>query len=179
MTFELDRCLEILDRTPTVLSHLVGELPEAWTGRNEGPGTWSAYDVVGHLVHGERADWTVRMEQILSDDPVRRFEPFDRFAQFEESRGKSLSDLLEEFQTLRAANLVLVRRKALSSADMDRTGVHPEFGDVTLRHLIATWTAHDLDHLVQISRVMAHQISDDVGPWKTYLRIVRDPVSAE
>jgi hypothetical protein len=129
---------------------------------------------MGHLIHGERTDWLTRLRIILGDGPDKRFAPFDRFAQFEESRGKSLADLLEEFAALRAAGLRDLRALELSDADLDRTGIHPKFGTVTARQLLATWVAHDLDHIVQISRVMAHQLHDDVGPWIEFLRIVRD-----
>jgi hypothetical protein len=174
MAFNLDRSIQVLERTPRVLDSMLSGLDDEWTTTNEGENTWSPYDVMGHLIHGERTDWLTRLRIILGDGPDKRFAPFDRFAQFEESRGKSLADLLEEFAALRAAGLRDLRALELSDADLDRTGIHPKFGTVTARQLLATWVAHDLDHIVQISRVMAHQLHDDVGPWIEFLRIVRD-----
>jgi hypothetical protein len=174
MAFDLTRSMQVLERTPRVLESLLSGLDDEWTTRNEGNDTWSPFDVMGHLIHGERTDWLTRLRIILGDGPDKRFAPFDRFAQFEESRGKSLADLLEEFAALRAAGLRDLRALELSDADLDRTGIHPKFGTVTARQLLATWVAHDLDHIVQISRVMAHQLHDDVGPWIEFLRIVRD-----
>ena len=174
MTFTLTRAIELLERTPAVLERLLDGLPEEWTHGNEGPDTWSPYDVLGHLIHGERTDWMSRLEIILSDGPDKRFVPFDRFAQFEESRGKTLHDLLQEFTAVRAASLTRLRALDLQPADFDRTGIHPKFGTVTLGQLLATWTVHDLDHVMQISRVMARQVGPAVGPWVEYLRIVRD-----
>ena len=173
MEFDLEKCVDVLQRTPAVLDALLAGLSEDWTAHNEGPDTWSPYDVVGHLIHGERTDWMARLEIILSDGPDKRFAPFDRFAQFEESRGRTLADLLREFREVRAANLARLRALQLQPADLDRTGVHPRFGEVTLRQLLATWTVHDLDHLMQISRVMAKQIGVETGPWIEYLRILR------
>jgi hypothetical protein len=174
MTFDLEKCLEVLQRTPAVLDTLLGGLSDDWTTHNEGGETWSPYDVVGHLIHGERTDWMARLDIILSDGPDKRFTPFDRLAQFEESRGKTLGDLLREFREVRAANLARLRALHLQPADCDRTGTHPTFGEVTLRQLLATWTVHDLDHVMQISRVMAKQIGAETGPWVQYLRIIRD-----
>jgi len=167
--------MALLERTPAVLRALLGDLPDPWTTGNEGPDTWSPYDVVGHLIHGERVDWMARLAIILNDGPKTTFEPFDRFAQFDESRGKTLATLLDEFAGLRAANLERLRSLELTDADLERTGTHPRFGTVTARQLLATWTVHDLDHLMQVSRVMARQLTDEVGPWVEYLRIVRDP----
>ena len=174
MTFDLAKCLELLERTPAVLDTMLSGLSEDWTHHNEGGETWSPYDVIGHLIHGERTDWMARLDIILSDGPNKTFVPFDRFAQFEESRGKSLADLLREFRDVRSANLARLRSLGLSDADFDRTGIHPKFGTVTLRQLLSTWTVHDLDHVIQISRVMAKQIGTETGPWVEYLRIIRD-----
>ena len=171
--FHLDSCLELLERTPRVLYHWLGGLSDTWTMHNEGPETWSPYDVIGHLIHGERTDWVARLEIILSHRPDKMFQTFDRFAQFKDSKGKSLADLLAEFSEIRATNLARVRALRITSTDLDRTGVHPKFGDVTARQLLATWAAHDLDHVMQISRVMAKQIGPAVGPWVEYLRILR------
>jgi DinB superfamily len=174
MAFDLTRCLEILERTPHTLEVLLLELSPEWTMNNEGPDTWSPYDVIGHLIHGERTDWMARMDIILSDRADKTFATFDRFAQFRESHGKPLATLLAEFHEVRAANLDRVRGLHLTDTELDRSGTHPSFGTVTLRQLLATWTAHDLDHLMQIARVMAKQVKGDVGPWVEYLRVVRD-----
>ena len=168
----LGEWLEILERTPAVLEALLANLSDHWTRGTEGADTWSPYDVVGHLIHGERTDWIPRMEIILSDRDDKAFVPFDRFAQFRDSQGKSLEELLAEFRALRSSNVAKLRARNLSDTDLERTGTHPAFGTVTLRQLLATWTAHDLNHVMQISRVMAHQIGSDVGPWVQYLRIL-------
>jgi len=173
MTFDLDKSLEILDRTPDVMRRLLSGLSSDWTTGNEGGETWSPYDVVGHLIHGERTDWMARLDIIMSDRADKTFVPFDRFAQFRDSAGKSLEDLLDEFARARSANLIRLRSLRLTEIDLDRTGIHPDFGRVTLRQLLATWVAHDLDHLMQMSRAMAKQIGAEVGPWVKYLRILR------
>lgn len=175
--FDLEKCLDLLDRTPAVLDRLLRGLDDEWTRGTEGPDTWSPYDVVGHLIHGERTDWMGRMDIILGDAADKTFPRFDRFAQFEESRGKRLDQLLDEFAAVRRANVERVRSLKLSEALLDRTGVHPTFGTVTLRQLLATWTAHDLDHIVQISRVMAQQVGPHIGPWVAFIRVVRDRVT--
>jgi len=174
---EFDAGLDLLGRTPSVLRALLIDLPDGWTRANEGEGTWSPYDVVGHLIHGERTDWVPRMRIILSDAGEKTFEPFDRWAQERESAGQSLRDLLETFATLRSDSIEVVRSFDLAQTDFGRTGVHPEFGKVTLGQLFSTWVAHDLDHLVQTSRVLAHRLGPDVGPWREYLRVIRDPVA--
>jgi hypothetical protein len=173
--FRLDQCVEILERTPQVVRELLAGLPATWTRHNEGGQTWSPYDVVGHLIHGEKTDWIPRAEIILGPGPDKRFTPFDRTAQFRDSQDQSLEDLVEEFGELRRASLERLRSLRLTGADLERTGVHPEFGPVTLRQLLATWVVHDLDHIVQISRVMARQMRTDVGPWVAYLRVLREP----
>ena len=176
MAFDLDRSLQLLERTPRVLETLLADLDDQWTQANEGPDTWSPYDVLGHLIHGERTDWMTRLRIILSDGPEKTFAPFDRFAQFRENQGKTLRELLDDFALARATNLSELGALDLTTADLDRTGIHPKFGTVTARQLLSTWVAHDLDHLVQISRVMAHQLRDDVGPWIEFLRVVRDRI---
>ena len=173
MPFDLNSSLALLERTPGVLEALLGGLPADWTHQNEGPDTWSPYDVLGHLIHGERTDWMARMDIILRDGGDRRFVPFDRFAQFRESEGKSLGELLREFREVRTANVAYVRSRKLDDHALDKTGIHPTFGEVTLRQLLSTWTVHDLDHLMQISRVMGKQLKEDVGPWVEYLRVAR------
>lgn len=172
MDFSLAYSLQVLERTPDVLEALLRDLDESWTSSNEGPDTWSPYDVIGHLIHGERTDWIPRMMIILRDGDTR-FVPFDRFAQFEESRGKSLATLLDEFKSLRRSNLELLRSVALTDQHLTMTGIHPEFGEVTLAQLLSTWVVHDLAHLAQISRVMAKQYMNAVGPWKQYITLLQ------
>ena len=170
--FDLVEATAILQRTPAVLDTLLRGLPEGWIAAHEGPGTWTPFDVVGHLVHGERTDWMARVRMLLEHGETRAFERFDRFAQFEESKGRTLGSLLDEFAALRRASLEQLAALRLQDTDLDRRGRHPAFGAVTLRQLLSTWVAHDLDHVVQISRVMARQYTDDVGPWRVYLRII-------
>jgi hypothetical protein len=172
MEFQLDRALEVLERTPVALRGLLGGLSDAWTSPNEGPDTFSAFDNVGHLIHGERTDWIPRARIILAQGTNRRFEPFDRFAQKHESQGKSLADLLAEFERLRSGNLATLRAWRLTEAQLDLPGEHPELGAVTLRQLLATWTAHDLGHVAQIARVLAKQYREAVGPWRAYLPVL-------
>jgi hypothetical protein len=168
--FTVELGLEILERTPSVLRAWLDGLSPEWLAANEGPDTWTPYDVVGHLIHGERTDWMTRADIILGGGGT--FATFDRFAQFRESEGKSLAQLLDEFAEVRRANVARIRSLSLTDADLEKTGTHPKFGTVTLRQLLSTWAAHDLDHLMQISRVMGKQLEEDVGPWKQYLRIV-------
>jgi uncharacterized damage-inducible protein DinB len=173
MDFSLPHTIEILERTPLVLDVMLQNLPSEWTMANEGKDTWSVYDVVGHLIEGEKRDWIRRMDIILSDRDPKEFEPFDRFAQFEESKGKTLSDLLAEFKQLRMRNLEYLRSKELNRAHLQQEGIHPHFGSVSLSQLLATWTVHDLNHIAQISRVMAKQYGEEVGPWINYLKILQ------
>jgi hypothetical protein len=170
--FDLGEALAILQRTPATLDAMLRGLPEGWISANEGDGTWSPFDVVGHLIYGERQNWMERARMILQHGESAPFHKFDRFAQFRESEGKTLAELLDEFAALRAKNVEALRAMELTEADLDRQGMHPELGAVTLRNLLSTWVAHDLDHVVQISRVMARQYSDEVGPWRRYLRII-------
>jgi hypothetical protein len=170
--FALDDAVPILARIPDALDALLRGLPDRWISATEGGESWSPFDVVGHLIHGERTDWMPRARLILAENGARPFEPFDRFAQFTASAGKPLADLLDEFARLRAANLHELVSLKLTEADLDRAGSHPSLGQVTLRQLLATWVAHDLDHLVQISRVLAQQYADQVGPWRAYLRVI-------
>lgn len=172
MQFELPRALEVLERTPATLRAMLGGLPEAWTAPNEGPETFSAFDNVGHLIHGERTDWIPRARIILAQGSNRRFEPYDRFAQYQESRGKTLSELLDEFGRLRSANLVTLREWQLSERELVLEGEHPSLGPVSLRQLLATWVVHDLGHLAQTARVLAKQYREAVGPWRTYLPVL-------
>ena len=172
MDFHLTHGVAVLERTPSVLRALLHGLPSAWTASNEGPDTWSPYDVVGHLIHGERCDWITRAGIILRQGPDRRFQPFDRTAMFHESQGKTLEQLLDEFAEVRHANLVTLRGWKLGERELALEGMHPKFGAVTLRQLLATWVAHDLGHLAQTSRVLAKQYREAVGPWRAYLPVL-------
>lgn len=171
--FALAKSLEILSRTPYVLEALLLNLSEDWTTINEGPDTWTPVDVVGHLVHLEKTDWLVRVETIVSDGNDKRFVPVNRTAQIDENAGKSLEQLLHEFKELRSQNIARLKSKKLEEADMNRTGIHPEFGEVTLAQLLSTWTVHDLTHTTQIIRVMAKNYREDVGPWIKFLSVLK------
>jgi len=173
MEHNLPDTIALLTRTPAVLDALLRDLPERWTLRNEGDGTWSAFDVVGHLIHGERTDWMPRARMILHFGEAKAFEPFDRWAQQRVSQGKSLGQLLDEFARARSESLGELRALNLRQADFGRRGRHPALGAVTLSALLATWAAHDLTHLHQISRIMAHQYRDAVGPWNKYLGVLQ------
>lgn len=173
MQLDLDQTISLLERTPATLNALLHDLPDAWTSRNEGPATWSAFDVVGHLIHGERTDWMPRAKMILQFGESRTFERFDRLAQTHDSQGKSLDQLLDEFSRLRSENLRELRALNLQPADLALAGRHPAFGTVTLAQLLATWAVHDLTHLHQISRIMAYQYRDAVGPWTAYLGVLQ------
>jgi hypothetical protein len=170
--FVMAEAVAILARTPATLDALLRSLPNGWIAAHEGGDTWSPYDVIGHLIHGERTDWVPRAKIIMQRGESRAFDKFDRFAQFEASKGRTLASLLDEFATLRQDNLRELAALNVTDMDLDRRGRHPELGIVTLRQLLATWTAHDLDHVVQIARALARQYSDEVGPWRTYLRII-------
>ena len=170
--FAVDEAIAILSRTPAAIDALLRGLPGSWLTANEGPRTWSPFDVVGHLIHGEETDWMPRAKLILEHGNSRPFAKFDRFAQFEASAGRPLEALLDEFADRRRRNLAELAALQLSDADLDRPGLHPELGPVTLRQLLATWVAHDLDHLMQISRVLGRQYADEVGPWRAYLRVI-------
>jgi hypothetical protein len=163
----------VLERTPAVVGGLLDGAPDTWARATEGEGTWSPYDVVGHLICGERTDWIPRARHILSGDP-RPFAPFDRTAQFTESEGKSLGELLATFTELRGRNVSELLAMELGEDDLGRTGRHPDFGEVTLGQLLATWVVHDLDHVAQIARTMAKVYADAVGPWQAYLSILQD-----
>jgi len=170
--FSLDEAIPILERTPRTLDAILRGLPDAWLHCNEGADTFSPFDVVGHLIHGEKTDWMPRVRMILETGDQRAFEPFDRFAQKEASRGKTLDELLDEFARLRAANIAALKALAIKPSDLDRRGKHPKLGAVTMRQLLATWVAHDLDHVIQIARVIGRQYTDEVGPWTVHLRII-------
>jgi hypothetical protein len=172
MEFDLQQTIALLSRTPSSLHALLRDLPQTWTLSNEGGKTWSPFDIVGHLIHGERTDWMARTRIILQYGESRAFDPFDRLAQERESQGKSLGELLDEFGLLRSENLNALRAMNLQQSDFDRRGRHPELGVVTLSQLLATWAVHDLTHLHQLSRVMAYQYTDLVGPWNAYLGVL-------
>lgn len=171
--FVIEEALQILGHTPRVLHLWLDGLADEWVRATEGPETWSPFDVVGHLIHGERTDWIARVRHVLSGQRDVPFEPFDRFAQFRESRGKTLLELLDEFERLRRANLETLRGLRLTEAQLDLPGLHPALGPVTLRQLLATWVVHDLNHVAQIARVMGKRYGDAVGPWKEYLPLLR------
>ena len=168
----LPETIAVLSRTPAALDALLRDLPDVWTSRNEDGDTWSVFDVIGHLIQGERTDWMPRAKIILQFGETRPFDPFDRLAQRRESQGKSLGQLLDEFGSLRAANLDELRALKLAPEDLRRRGRHPALGGVTLSELLATWAAHDLTHLHQVSRIMAHQYREAVGPWSAYLGVL-------
>ena len=173
MEQNLSQTIALLTRTPAALNALLRDLPDPWTRQNEGENTWSAFDIVGHLIHGERTDWMPRVKIILQSGETQPFPPFDRLAQIRESQGKPLPQLLDVFATLRAENLRELRALNLRQEDLARSGRHPTLGVVTLSQLLATWAAHDLTHLHQISRVLAHQYREAVGPWSAYLGVLQ------
>jgi len=170
MVFKLNEAIEVLERTPVIIEQILDGLSSSWIMNNEGLDTWSPYDVVGHLIHGEKTDWIPRTDIILSDGN-KNFTPYDRFAQFNESKGRSLQQLLTEFKELRKQNMASLKSKRLTDEDLSKTGIHPEFGEITLKQLLATWVAHDLSHLNQITRVMTKQYKAEVGPWRAYLSL--------
>jgi len=172
MEHNLPDTISLLARTPAVLDALLRDLPETWTLRNEGENTWNAFEIVRHLINGERTDWMPRVRMVLRSGEARAFEPFDRWGYLRESQGKSLGQLLDEFARLRSANLGELRGLNLRQEDLERRGRHPALGVVTLSQLLATWAAHDLTHLHQLSRVMAHQYREGVGPWRRYLGVL-------
>ena len=172
MQFDLERSLEILERTPSTVTHLLRGLSPEWTQANEGPETWSPYDVLGHLVHGEQTDWVPRARVILEHGEGKPFEPFDRFGQFTRFKGWTLEDLLQSFAAERQKGLETVRGWRLTPELLARRGRHPDLGSVTLAQLLATWVVHDLGHIAQMTRVMAKQYGDATGPWKAYLPVL-------
>lgn len=173
MKFEITKAVEILRQTPYTLSQLLQNLSGEWINNNEGGDSWSPYDIVGHLIHGDKTDWIQRIRIILEHGEAKPFEPFDRFAQFKNSEGKSILDLLNEFTVLREENLKVLDKLKITNDKLNKRGIHPEFGIVTLSQLLATWAVHDLDHIAQIARVLSKQYTDEVGPWKKYLTILK------
>ena len=172
MEYTLADAYTLLNRTPKVLDLLLQGLEDSWITSNEGPETWSPFDVLGHLIHGEETDWIPRAKIILSDGEDKTFIPFDRFAQLEKSKGKSMRDLLEEFSGLREANIQELHALNIQEEDLQKTGMHPELGPVSLKQLLFSWVVHDLGHLAQISRVMAKQYKEEVGPWVHFMKIL-------
>ncbi len=172
MSFQLSDAISVLERTPATFRALLSGLPDVWIAADEGPDTFSPFDNVGHLIHGERTDWIPRAQIILAQGANRRFEPYDRFAQTRESEGKRLAELLDDFAALRAANLVTLRSWKLTDRELALAGEHPELGAVTLRQLLATWVTHDLGHVAQTARVMAKRYGEAVGPWRAYLPVL-------
>lgn len=173
MEFSIIKSIEILERTPLALFEMLEGLSPEWTSVNEGGETWTVFDVIGHLIHGDKNDWMARTEIIFRDGPDKKLKSFNRFAQFENSKGKSLSQLLQEFKSVRSANITKLKNLKITENDFEKIGIHPVFGTVKLSQLLATWVAHDLDHISQISRVMAKQYLQEVGPWVEYLKILR------
>ena len=171
MQFKLEQAVEILAQTPATLKAMLGDLSEDWTGGGS-ENNWSPYDVIGHLIHGEKTDWIPRARIIIAQGENLTFTPFDRFAQFENSRGKTLRDLLEEFEALRAENLMRLDALDVTPEKLKLKGMHPELGEVDLAQLFSAWVVHDLNHVRQIVKFMAERYSEDVGPWKEYLLIL-------
>ena len=174
MDFQMNAAIQVLQRTPDVLSAMLRGLDEEWTHTNEGGDTWTAYDIIGHYIHGEKTDWITRTRILLSDAEQKAFTPFDRFAQFNNSKGQSLEALLDEFKLLRQQNLEELNKVTFTEQLLDRTAIHPKFGTVTLRQLLAAWVVHDLTHIYQVTRVMAKQYDAAVGPWKEFLGVLND-----
>ena len=172
MNFTLEKSYEILERTPTVLRTLLSGLSDDWIMNNEGPETFSPYDVMGHLIHGEKTDWRDRTVMILEHGTEKTFVPFDRFAQFEASKGKSLTNLIDDFEKLRLDSLTWLKSLNLTEEDFNKKGTHPALGQVTLRQLLSTWVIHDLTHIAQVTRVMAKQYKSEIGPWIEYFRVM-------
>jgi len=172
MKFETEKAYPVLDRTPVVLFSLLAGLDKQWIINNEGPETFSPFDVVGHLIHGEKTDWPNRVLLILEKGTSSPFIPYDRFAMYKESEGKSLDQLLKEFKELRKKNMEWMRSLNLSEQDLAKKGIHPNFGEVTMSQLISAWVVHDLTHIAQISRVMGKQYKEAVGPWVAFLRVL-------
>ncbi len=175
MEYSVQRTVEILSNTPDVLKMMLRGLSQEWSENNYGADTWSAFDIVGHLIHGERTDWIPRMRIVLEHGESQPFEPFDRFAQVKDSQGKKISDLLAEFGRLRAENIESLLAMNLSEKQLNSRGLHPALGGVKLRELLSAWVVHDLNHISQMAKAMAFQLENEVGPWKAYLSILRPP----
>ena len=172
MEYDFDRSLELLSRTPAVLRAWLGGVSTAWTAANYGPDTFSPFDVVGHLINGEKTDWMLRVNWMREKGAREPFPPFDRFAQERESQGKSMAMLLDEFEALRKQSLAELRALKPDRKLFDLPGLHPKLGAVTVRELLATWVVHDLNHIAQIAKAMSFQYKDAVGPWHAFLPIL-------
>ncbi|MCY7345583.1 MAG: DinB family protein [Pyrinomonadaceae bacterium] len=172
MKFQIEKAVEILSQTPVVVKSLLGNLSDDWVKNESNSENWSAFDVVGHLIQGEETNWIPRAEIILAESKNPAFEPFDRFAQLEKSKGKTLNELLETFAAARAKSLDALREMNLTEEKLQLKGIHPELGEVTLEQLLATWTVHDLTHIKQIVTVLANKYAENVGVWKQYLSIL-------
>ena len=173
MQLKLSEATQILRRAPATITTMIEGVPEGWLKATEGAGTWSCYDIVGHLIHGELTDWIPRVRIILEHGEARAFEPFDRCAQFREDQTRPISALLDQFTFLRAENLTVLEGLRLTSEDLSRTGTHPELGTVSLGQLISSWVVHDLSHISQIARVTAKQYVHEVGPWRAYMAMLK------
>lgn len=173
MEFSLEKAIQVLERTPAIFESLLSGISRDWSHCSEGPDSFSPFDVLGHLIDGEETDWIIRARLILESGPSRSFEPYDRFRHYQRNNGRSTEDLLDEFTSLRARNISVLRGWNLTESDLDRQGVHPEFGQVSLRQLLASWVVHDLGHIGQAVRVMAKQFDEEVGPWKAYLPVLQ------
>ena len=173
MKFQIEKVVEILSQSPAVIKSLLGNLSDEWIKNAPGSENWSPFDIVGHLIHGEETDWIPRAEIILAQGENLTFEPFDRFAQFEKSKDKTLNELSETFAAARMENLKILRDMNLTEEKLKLKGIHPELGEVTLEQLLATWTVHDLNHIKQIVTGLAHKCGENVGAWKEYLSILQ------
>jgi hypothetical protein len=172
MQFKIEQAIEILSQTPLTLRSMLGNLSEAWTGGGT-EDNWSPYDVVGHLIHGEKTDWIPRVRIVLEHGEARPFTPFDRWAQFENSRGKTLAQLLDEFEMLRGENIKVLRAMDITPEKLALKGMHPELGEIDMEKLLSTWVVHDLNHIRQIVKFMADKYAENVGVWKEYLLILQ------
>lgn len=179
MDYQYEHAVAILRRTPATLTALLSGLPEAWTTSTEGPQTWSAHDIVGHLLNGEEADWIMRTRFILEHGEQRPFDSVNRTAMFEKYQGYSLDQLLAAFEQARGKNLATLSELQITPEKLARKGTHPALGPVTLSQLLATWVVHDLNHIGQVVEVMAHQYGEAVGPWRAYLSILTRPILTE
>jgi len=173
MNFRLNQSIEILEKTPFVIESYLSTLSEDWIKNNEGDNTWSPYNILGHLIFGEKTDWMIRIKTILGNSSNKLFEPFNRFAQLKDDQSKSIESMIHEFKHLRKKNIDELISLNITEKDLSCVGVHSEFGEVSLRQLLATWTVHDLGHIGQMVRVMAKQYSEEVGPWGEYLSILK------
>ena len=173
MKFQIEKAIEILSQTPETVKSLLGNLSDEWIENAPNSEHWSPFDIIGHLIHGEETDWLPRAEIILAQSENSTFEPFDRFAQFVKSRGRTLNELLETFTALRTKNLVILCDMNLTEEKLKLKGIHPELGEVTLEQLLATWAVHDLNHIKQLVTVLAHRYAENVGVWKQYLSILQ------